>query len=130
MPVVTIDILEGKGRKYKKAIQNGVHNALIEALKIPEGDRTQKLFEHSPEDFLFPGNYSDAFTMLTIRMFEGRSMDAKRALYQAIVANLTDNPGIDGKDIFIMLDEHPKDNWGIRGGFPASELDLGYKVDV
>jgi hypothetical protein len=30
----------------------------------------------------------------------------------------------------IILLEPPMDNWGIRGGKPASEVDLGFKIDV
>jgi len=34
------------------------------------------------------------------------------------------------KDIFIVLHEVPMENWGIRGGIPASEVNLGFKVNV
>lgn len=62
-------------------------------------------------------------------MFPGRSVEAKRNLYQAINKNLGDL-GIESSDIFIVLKEPPLDNWGIRGGVPASEVDLGFKLDV
>jgi hypothetical protein len=29
-----------------------------------------------------------------------------------------------------MLHESPKENWGIRGGQAASDVDLGFKVEV
>ena len=56
-------------------------------------------------------------------------MAAKRALYQAIVRNLAvlDVPPL---DIKITLIETPPENWGVRGGMPASEIDLGFKIDV
>ena len=38
--------------------------------------------------------------------------------------------GIDANDITIVLHEVPLDNWGIRGGKPASEVDLGFNVNV
>lgn len=46
------------------------------------------------------------------------------------MANLGRDPGIEGNDIMIVLHEVPLENWGIRGGKPASEVDLGFKVDV
>jgi phenylpyruvate tautomerase PptA (4-oxalocrotonate tautomerase family) len=46
------------------------------------------------------------------------------------VDNLGRNPGISSKNVFIILHEEPLDNWGIAGGRPASEVDLGFKVDV
>jgi len=34
MPIVKIEIRKGKSEKYKKAILDGVHDALVEAIKI------------------------------------------------------------------------------------------------
>ena len=38
--------------------------------------------------------------------------------------------GIAPIDIAIVLQEPPLDNWGLRGGQPASELDLGFNLKV
>jgi phenylpyruvate tautomerase PptA (4-oxalocrotonate tautomerase family) len=38
--------------------------------------------------------------------------------------------GVDANDITIVLHEVALDNWGIRGGRPASEVDLGFEVGV
>jgi phenylpyruvate tautomerase PptA (4-oxalocrotonate tautomerase family) len=62
-------------------------------------------------------------------MFSGRSIEAKRKLYQAIVGNLAQLE-IPPSDVLINLREHPAENWGIQGGKPASEVDIGFKVDV
>ena len=56
-------------------------------------------------------------------------MGAKRTLYQAIVRNLA-ALDVPPSDIKITLLETPPENWGVRGGLPASEIDLGFKVDV
>jgi len=37
--------------------------------------------------------------------------------------------GIEATDIFIVLQEPPLENWGIRG-VPASEIDLGFNLRV
>jgi phenylpyruvate tautomerase PptA (4-oxalocrotonate tautomerase family) len=63
-------------------------------------------------------------------MFKGRSFEAKKALYAAIVRNLEANPGIPGGDVSIVIHEPPLENWGIRGGKPASEVDLGFNIYV
>jgi phenylpyruvate tautomerase PptA (4-oxalocrotonate tautomerase family) len=130
MPLVSIDILAGKDQAYKKALLDGVHAALVKALKIPQDDRNQRLHELAPENYERRPGRTDKFTLVEITLFKGRSMDAKRALYKAIVTNLGREPGIDGNDIMIVLHEVPLENWGIRGGKPASEVDLGFKVDV
>lgn len=38
--------------------------------------------------------------------------------------------GIEPPDILIVLHEIPLGNWGVRGGVPASEVNLGFKVEV
>jgi phenylpyruvate tautomerase PptA (4-oxalocrotonate tautomerase family) len=127
MPLVRIDIRKGHSPEYKHAILDGVHAALVEAFKIPEHDRNQILHEHSPEDFEGRGA---APTVVSITAFAGRSREAKRALFAAIVRNLAASPGIDGNDVLITVNDIPTDNWGIRGGKQASDLDVGFKIDV
>nr|WP_238326414.1 tautomerase family protein [Desulfuromonas acetoxidans] len=61
--------------------------------------------------------------------FAGRSLDAKRSLYQAIVNNL-EPFGIPKSHVKIMLREITAENWGIRGGQAACDVELGFKVDV
>jgi len=46
------------------------------------------------------------------------------------VDNLARDPGIDGRDIMIVLHEPPLENFGIRGGKPASEVELAHRIDV
>lgn len=130
MPVVRITTRSGKSPAYKKALLDGVHNALVQAFKIPEHDRFQTLHELGADHFEAPPAKTDNLTVIEITAFKGRSNEAKKQLYQAIVENLAMNPGIKGDDIMIVLHEPPLENWGIRGGKPANEVALGFKVDV
>jgi hypothetical protein len=85
--------------------------------------------EHAPENFEIPPGRSERYTLVEITAFAGRSAQAKRALYQAIVWNLGE-AGVSPDDVSIVLLEPPLENWGIRGGRSADEVDLGYRVDV
>nr|WP_319372527.1 tautomerase family protein [uncultured Methanobacterium sp.] len=129
-PLVKIEIRKGFSSEYKKAILDGVHQSLMDALGIPDSDRFQRIYELDSEDFECPPERTPAVTMIQITMFPGRSFDAKKKLYQKIVHNLGENPGIGGNDIIIILLEPPMENWGIRSGQPASEVDFGFKIDV
>jgi phenylpyruvate tautomerase PptA (4-oxalocrotonate tautomerase family) len=111
------------------AVIDAVQSALRQALKIPEWDRTLRLIEHPASHFAVPPGRGQKFTLVEVTMFSGRSMDAKRALYQALVRNLA-ALGVPPHDIKITLIETPPENWGLRGGLPASEIDLGFKIDV
>lgn len=129
MPLVKIEVREGRSSSEKKALLGAVHSALVEALKVPGHDRTQRLYELPADCFEIPPDKSGMFTLVEITMFPGRSLDAKRNLYRALVRNLGEL-GIEPNDVLIVLHEPPMDDWGIRGGVPAGEVDLGFEVNV
>ena len=129
MPLVKVSLLKGRSKEEKKALLDAIHAALIDAFKIPENDRTQRIFEFEPEDFDIPEEKTSNYTLIEIDAFPGRTLDAKRKLYQTIVQNLEELE-IQPSDLLIVLKEPPRDNWGVRGGTPASEIDLGFKLDV
>jgi phenylpyruvate tautomerase PptA (4-oxalocrotonate tautomerase family) len=108
---------------------DALYQAQREALKVPERDRQIRYVEHKPEHFAVPPGKTDNYTFVEILMFPGRSLEAKRALYQSIVRRFGEL-GIAPSDIFIVLQEPPLENWGIRGGILASEIDLGFDLKV
>jgi len=128
MPLVKVSLLKGRSIEEKKALLAAIHAALLDAFKIPEDDRSQRIFEFEPENFDIPEGKTSNYTIIEIDVFPGRSLDAKRKLYQKIVQNL--NEQIQPSDLLVVLKEPPLDNWGVRGGMPASEIDLGFKLDV
>jgi phenylpyruvate tautomerase PptA (4-oxalocrotonate tautomerase family) len=129
MPLIRVEIREGWSHAEKARLLDAVHAAAVEALRIPDEDRTQILTEHAADAFEFPPGKGDRFTLIQVTMFAGRSLDAKRRLYQAVVGNLG-RLGIPPSDVLIVLHEVALENWGIRGGTPASDVDLGFEVDV
>lgn len=129
MPLVKIETRKPWTTSQKQKIMEAVHSAMQEALKIPEDDRDIRFHAYSPEDFQVSPDKTQNYTLVEITLFAGRSLQAKKDLYQGIVSNLG-QLGISASDVFIVLHEVPLENWGIRGGIPASELDLGFKVSV
>ena len=129
MPLVKVSLLKGRSKEEKKALLDGIHAALMDAFKIPENDRNQRIFEFELDNFDIPEGKTSNYTLIEIDVFPGRSLDAKRKLYQTTVQNLK-GLDIQPNDLLIVLKEPPLDNWGVRGGIPASEIDLGFKLDV
>ena len=129
MPLAKIEVRKKWSPEQIQEIIEAIYRSQREALKVPEHDRQIRLIEYAPEHFHVPPGKSENFTLVEITLFSGRSIEAKRSLYQTIVANLG-AIGIAPADIFIVLHEVPLENWGIRGGVPASDIDLGFKVNV
>lgn len=129
MPIARIEVRKKWSRTEKDRMIAALHESMVECLKIPEHDKLIRFFVHEPEDFVVPPGCSENYVLVEISLFSGRSLDAKRALYESVVSKFTEI-GISKKDIFIVLHDVPRDNWGIRGGIPASEVDLGFKIEV
>lgn len=106
-----------------------VHGCLVEALGLPEEKRFHRFFPLAAEDFLFPADRSDRYTIVEIGMFEGRSVAAKKRLIRLLFERIEGRLGIAPIDVEITIVETPKHNWGIRG-LPGDELGLGYRVEV
>ena len=131
MPTVLIEVRKPYTTEQEMGLMEAVHAALREAFKIKPGDRDVRLIVHEPHRFACPPacEKPEAFTLVGIDAFAGRSVDAKRNLYRAIVANL-EPFGIPKNHVKIVLREQPRENWGIRGGQAGCDVDLGFKVDV
>jgi len=129
MPLVKIETRKHWSRSQKDEIMEAVHLAMRESLKIPENDRDIRFQEYHPEDYQVSPDKTENYTLVEIALFAGRSLLAKKELYQGIVTNLG-KLGILESDVFIVLHDVPLDNWGIRGGIPASEVDLGFHVGI
>jgi hypothetical protein len=50
-------------------------------------------------------------------------------VYSAVVRQL-EPFGVPPDDVVITLLELPMENWGVNGGIPASEIDVGFEVDI
>ncbi len=129
MPLAKIEVRKSRPAEEVSALIEAVYQAQREALKVPEGDRQIRYIEHKPEHFAVQPGKTDNYTFVEFTLFPGRTLDAKRNLYQSIVRRFGEI-GIDSSDIFIVINEPPLDNWGIRGGVPASEVDLGFNLNV
>lgn len=129
MPLAKIEVRKSRPPSEVAALIEAVYQAQRDALKVPEGDRQIRYIEHKPEHFAVPPGKTENYTFVEITLFPGRSLDAKRTLYRSIVRKFSEI-GIAASDIFIVLNEPPLDNWAIRGGVPASEVDIGFKLDV
>jgi 4-oxalocrotonate tautomerase len=121
MPLVRIDLCEGTSPDYRKALGDGVHRAMIEALAIPPDDRFQVITEHPPEGLIYDRTYlgiqrSEKIVLVQITLSAGRKPQQKRKLFQRMAEILSDSPGLNSKDLVINLVEVAWENWSFGNG--------------
>src|SRR5215510_8708954 len=78
---------------HEPEVIESVQSALLTSLKIPDWDRDIALDLHDTKTRIVPTGRSERYTRIEVVMFAGRSLDAKRALYEAIVKNLSEIGG-------------------------------------
>lgn len=128
MPIAKIEVCRHRSPVEVAALIEAVYQAQLLALKVPEDDKQIRYVEYKPEHFPVPPSKTQNYTIVEIQIFPGRSLDAKRALY-AEIARRFGELGIQPTDITVILHEPQLDNWGV-GGKPASEVNLGFRLDV
>jgi phenylpyruvate tautomerase PptA (4-oxalocrotonate tautomerase family) len=131
MPSVLIEVRREYSRETEQGIMEAVHAAIRDSFKIKADDRHVRFVVHEPHRFECPPGREkpEFYTHISIDCFAGRSLEAKRNLYQAIVSNLQEF-GIPPNHVKILLREITAENWGIRGGQAACDVDLGFKINV
>jgi phenylpyruvate tautomerase PptA (4-oxalocrotonate tautomerase family) len=127
MPLVKIELSKGSNAEFLSVLQEQTMNAVAKALGLLEDDRNVRLIEYDNTNFSMKNPYK---ILIEITMFSGRTDVTKKMLFKEIVSNLTNSLNIQAAELFIVLNEQPKSNWGVRGGIPACEIELGFKVDV
>lgn len=116
MPLVRIDMLEGRPSSYRQAVGDAVQRALVETMNVSEDDRFQLITEHSATNFRYSRQYfdttrSDALVVVSITLNAGRTGAMKQAFYQRVVELLEQGVGARKEDVFIGLVEVDQGNW-------------------
>jgi len=121
MPLTRVALRKGQPAAYKKAILDGLYQAMRETMAVPEGDRFMSITEHDEDSFAYGENYlgierSDNSIQVQIFLATGRTVEQKQALYARIVELLADNPGVQPADVFVSVVEQPRENWSFGNG--------------
>lgn len=121
MPLMRISLMAGKPAAYRRAIADGVYQALRETFTVPEKDFFATVSEHRPDDFFYDPSYfgierSDDLVLIQLTVSNTRTLAQKQALYRRIVERLGNSPGVRPQDVFINLVEVVKENWSFGNG--------------
>ncbi|NJM44713.1 MAG: tautomerase family protein [Brachymonas sp.] len=133
MPLTTIHTRRAYTPAQEVSIIEAVQTALLTTLTLPETDRNVMLTAHAPHQMITSPALTEPNkrTVVEIAMFPGRSLEVKRRLYRAIVAQLAQcEAAIPEDHVLISLREEPFEHWGIRGGQAACDVELGFETKL
>ena len=113
----------------KAQMSDVIHKCMMEVLGMPEGKRAHRFILLSKEDYYYPSDRSDKYTVVEINMMVGRQKETIKELIKALFAKFKQDLGIDPVDLEITIKEQPPYCWGFRG-ITGDEAKLNYSVNV
>jgi phenylpyruvate tautomerase PptA (4-oxalocrotonate tautomerase family) len=121
VPLVRIDMLEGRSAQEREQIADCTHRAMVETLGVPERDRFQIVTEHTPGSLHFDRGYldierSDAFVLVGLTLASGRSAQVKQAFYARLCELLVQAVGLRPQDLAVCLVENEREDWSFGNG--------------
>jgi 4-oxalocrotonate tautomerase len=116
VPLVRIDVPEGKTADYRRDVADVIYQAMTGSLSVPEGDQFMIITEHKPGNLAIDPGYlgisrSKDAILVQVTLNEGRSVAPKQDFYRAVAHGLRDRVGMRPEDVMINLVEVPKENW-------------------
>jgi len=119
MPLVRISLNADLPADTQRAISDGVHQAMVDAIGIPAGDRFQILDQRPAAALIADPDYLDVarqdVVFVQITLARGRTPELKAALFAAIAKNVS-AAGVRPEDVFVTLTENGRDDWSMGNG--------------
>lgn len=121
MPLVRIDVRQGRSPALLARIGAGVHRAMVETIGVPADDCFQVIREHPADGLIYNAEYlginrSAEIVFIQITLNMGRTVEQKRALYARTAALLAAEASVRPEDVLISLVEVVKENWSFGAG--------------
>ncbi|MBW1637525.1 tautomerase family protein [Microbacterium resistens] len=121
MPLVKINLLEGRSTSEKYAIAAAVQAALVTNLGVPDADHYQIFNEFPADNFRHTDsylglNYTEQLLIIEITFLVGRTDEIKKALLADINRNLVAAGVVSSDDVFVTITEIGLANISFGGG--------------
>jgi phenylpyruvate tautomerase PptA (4-oxalocrotonate tautomerase family) len=120
MPLVRIDVNEGRTPDELQRLSRGIHDAILAEYGIPERDYFHILTEHPrgqivAQDAGLGFERTGGVVMIQIFTQAGRTQEAKQQLFAAVAGKLSE-VGVAGEDVFIGYVENTAGDWSFGYG--------------
>ena len=129
MPLLRIDVIEGRSEEELKQLLDAIHCAMLAAFKVPERDRYQIVNEHPAAEMRIedtglsiPRTERIVVVQVTTRP---RSRVEKQNFYELLCRELNRCCGVKASDIVVSVTQNADEDWSFgygRAQFITGEL--------
>ena len=121
MPFVRAFVTQSLSDTQIQTISQAVHNALVDAFKIPPKDRFQVITRHAPNELVCAPEYlgiehTDSVALIQITAREGRTAEMKKDLFDRMARSIEATGAVRAADVIISLVENKEANWSFGNG--------------
>jgi phenylpyruvate tautomerase PptA (4-oxalocrotonate tautomerase family) len=129
MPLLRIDLIEGRSEEDLKKLLDAIHGAMLAAFKVPERDRYQIVHEHPAtklkvEDTGLGIPRTDGVVMVQVTT-RPRTRLEKQNFYDLLCRELNHRCGIKPSDVVVSITQNADEDWSFgygRAQFLTGEL--------
>jgi 4-oxalocrotonate tautomerase len=129
MPLLYVDIIEGRAPAEVQELLDATHDAVVEAFQVPPRDRYQVVHTHPAHEIVawdtgLGIDRSSAPVVLHV-VSRKRPREFKERFYKLLASNLAERCGLDPADLIVSVTENDDDDWSFgygRAQFLTGEL--------
>ncbi|MDE0926557.1 MAG: tautomerase family protein [Methylophilaceae bacterium] len=120
MPLIRIDITEGRSDAAIKTLMDTVQDCVVEAFKVPVKDRYQIITEHKPGRIILEDTglgFERTDQAIVIQVFTSpRTTVNKTKFYKLLADNLKEQCGLNPKDLMVSVMTNTDVDWSFGFG--------------
>ena len=121
MPLIRIDVIEGRSQDDLAAISTAVHRGLTECFNVPKRDQFQVITEHRPGWLLYNPAYlgierTDGIVVVQVFLSSGRAPEMKQSFYSRVAQLMAETAHTRPQDVMITLVENERADWSFGNG--------------
>jgi phenylpyruvate tautomerase PptA (4-oxalocrotonate tautomerase family) len=129
MPLLRIDVIQGRSEAELKELLDAIHGATLAAFQVPERDRYQIVHEHPAAEIRIedtglgiPRTERIVMVQVTTRP---RSRSEKQKYYELLCEELLWRCGVKASDVVVSITQNADEDWSFgygRAQFITGEL--------
>jgi phenylpyruvate tautomerase PptA (4-oxalocrotonate tautomerase family) len=129
LPLLYVDLIEGRTPDEVEALLDAMHDAVVEAFGVPPRDRYQVVSSHPAHEIVAwdtgLGIERSSRLVIVHVVSRRRSSDMKQRFYELAADNLAARCGLDPADLIVSITDNGDDDWSFghgRAQFLTGEL--------
>ncbi|OBG78274.1 MULTISPECIES: tautomerase family protein [unclassified Mycobacterium] len=129
MPLLYIDLIEGRSAAQVRDLLDAAHDAVVDAFEVPARDRYQVVRTHPASEIVAwdtgLGIDRSAELVVVHVVSRRRTRERKERFFELLAGKLAERCGLDPADLIVSITENGDEDWSFghgRAQFLTGEL--------